>query len=712
MAATTAARPFTSGAAVGSSARPPRPGTSSGAAGAAAAAAAPAPAPSEQPAAEPFPPSIAQAEAVAEAEAEQRGAALEAWRRALLEVLEGVQRGSGPEAPPVEEVWHWLAGNERLARCLSFCEHAAVARVAHGFEADAQRGEIAGRWQAAVKELKRLHRECDWNARYLRVVEAPLQRLDGEDALRAGALASTVRGLLRSLQKIFCTSAYFKEERMAQLLRKILKSLVSKAGCHLVGLYEVARPPGGLGAAFRTAGQLRDGFQAFIENHFIGEGASGSTSPPRGRSSERRPATAPGLCADRFSSGALSSARRGDTARQGSTRRSDSTDLGWWRATARVSLEHAEHCQLLCQRLAEVLERWAQLRETVPQLSTADPELHRDVEAFDELYSGVKSGGSAADLLDLKRRMQAASMLQAVEERLAALITRAEAAGVVLPEVPVALEEVEEDDEGREAAAAAEVLTLSEGPAESACRPGSAAALIQENISSIQEDLQRFGSQLESRVGDLLSRRSAYNFVPPTRGGGPGAGPSAAAPSPWRCAEEEEAAERRAALEVARRASWYKEPPPVLPSGVPLIEVRHGITQRVIHSLPQRPHTAHPLFATAEAPKAEAGPRRPATAAAAVSVGAWVDAAIRRGPGGGGAATVKEEEPEDAEEPEEGEEVAEPSGQEGSAGAQAPEEPNAAAEMEGRPEEQQEEGDSDSDGLGPVPGLAMTWRVS
>ena len=47
-----------------------------------------------------------------------------------------VERGPGSEEP-LEELWHWLAASERLARGLSFAEHHAVAGLASRLEKEA-----------------------------------------------------------------------------------------------------------------------------------------------------------------------------------------------------------------------------------------------------------------------------------------------------------------------------------------------------------------------------------------------------------------------------------------------------------------------------------------------------------------------------------------------------------------------------------------------
>eukprot|EP00434_Breviolum_minutum_P010835 symbB.v1.2.009551.t1/scaffold604.1/size182248/9 len=70
-----------------------------------------------------------------------------------------------------------------------------------------------------------------------------------------------------------------------------------------------------------------------------------------------------------------------------------------------------------------------------------------------------------------------------------------------------------------------------------------------------------------------------------------------------------------AAQEVARRSSWFHTPPAVVPKDVPIIEVQHSISQRVISRCPSRPRTAQPAMVVM------AQAVRPHTANVQVSVG-------------------------------------------------------------------------------------------
>ncbi|CAJ1341026.1 unnamed protein product, partial [Effrenium voratum] len=107
-----------------------------------------------------FPPSVSQADELLTALVSQGGdfeaacRAVSGWSDAMLELVAEVARGPMSEAP-VEEVWHWLAGAERLARGLSFAEHFSVqglvARLeaAHTVELERHAG---GGWQAVSKD--------------------------------------------------------------------------------------------------------------------------------------------------------------------------------------------------------------------------------------------------------------------------------------------------------------------------------------------------------------------------------------------------------------------------------------------------------------------------------------------------------------------------------------------------------------------------------
>merc|ERR1719221_2257932 len=100
--------------------------------------------------------------------------------------------------------------------------------------------------------------------------------------------------LMKALQRIYCTSSYFKEERMATLLRKVLKVVVMQADDHLVPLYEVAKPRKGFATAIRMSIQLHESFKAFIDYYPISEAAGGAGE----MRADRRPATALGSKAD------------------------------------------------------------------------------------------------------------------------------------------------------------------------------------------------------------------------------------------------------------------------------------------------------------------------------------------------------------------------------------------------------------------------------
>lgn len=555
-------------------------------------------------------------------------AVLELWRGRLLEAVGAALRGSPADAAPSEEVWHWLSASEHLTRCVGFCGHAGVTAAVEEAASQAAEGtELAERWAAALRDAKRAQQESVANAGCLRVVEGLLRRLEGDATLHEGSLPGTLRSLMRSLQRIFTTAQFFKDERMAQLLRKILRVLVAKAAANLPGAYEVARP--GLGASFRLAGQLRESFEAFISNHFITDAAPAAAGAPSPRAAGSPSAASDGggsLSARRSSGGrspglaAVGSASR----REGSADARPPAPLGgWWRAANRTSQEHADHCRNICSQVAALLRRWASLSEQLPALQAADPELLRDVESFRELHSGIKAGGAAAELLDPKHRIGAAEVMRVVQERLVSLCTRAQAAGVKLSDEPACLLDETLDDL---IAGGVDILVLpdDEEAAGGALEGLRAATAVQEGISSIQEDLRRFSEELERRLGP----GTPFAPLPRLTGAAPGGSPAAALAEDEE--DEAEAAEQAAALEVAKRSSWYHAPPPLLGPDVPLIQVRTAIERRVIRRAPSRPRTAQPALAITRPPPTATPPseprtgrpQRPATAAAVLQGGA------------------------------------------------------------------------------------------
>lgn len=493
------------------------------------------------------------------------------WSDALLELLNSVRRGPAPEAQPVEEVWHWLASHEQLTRSLSFVDHDVanelLCRVAEAPSEEAE--ENTRRWRAAVQQLRLLQKEAKWNADYLRVVEEPLRQLSSSESLISGTLSRTVKLLLRSLNRIYIASNFFKEQRMAALLHKVLKVLIGQAGHGLVSPLEVAKPRRGFATSLEAAAELRDSFQNFIDGYFIKETDGGSSSSS---SCGRRPATAMGSQADR-------------TAHSFSAlKRSTTGDLGWWRATVRTSLEHAEHCRAVCHRLGPLLEGCRLLAAARSTLRSADGTLLREVDSFFELHSGLREfPGGTPGLLDLKNRAEALVTIQGTEEKLQALLKRAAAAGLDLDTLAEAADSDEYHEEGANGAPA-EVLVIDHPDAS----PSVVGAGLQGEADAISESLRRFGSEIDS-ISAAISRNSSAGrtarFAPPSRIGSP---PAVA-----------EQAEFTFAAEVARRSSWYREPPSLLPSGVEIIEVRQDIQIRDIDNCDRRPRTAQPaLFAT------------------------------------------------------------------------------------------------------------------
>jgi len=418
-----------------------------------------------------FPPSSQEADELLRTLAEEASVkaineaclALSGWTDAILELLAEVERGPSSE-DPLDEVWHWLAASERLARSLSFAEHFSVAGLASRLESEETKEQQ--RWHGAVRQLRTAQKESSWNARYLRVIEEPLARLSKESSEQLPRLLAT---LMRSLRRIH-SSSQLREHCMARLLQKVLKAVVSRAGNELPPIFQVAAKSNRADEAVH----FRDAFQCFLDNYFVNEDAAGAAAEKPAGSTPRRPAS--GDRVNRQHSG-----------------------LGWWRATVRHSQELADNSARLCGRLAGILTDAAGLRAALPQLQCTDAGLMHDVQGFLELYSGARSGLSSAELLDLKRCHEAAAQLSEVQERLRQLTARCEKAGVDMcldPDCSDALPST------------AEVLTLEP----SVPGPVNVPAM-QESIHSLQEDLDEMGSQLEN-FSQLIEKA---NFAPPSR---------------------------------------------------------------------------------------------------------------------------------------------------------------------------------------------------
>jgi len=533
-----------------------------------------------------FPPPVTDADLLLDGDAvasSQRVQVLRTWCDALVELLGEVHRGSAADAP-VEEVWHWMAASERLTRCVAFADHGSVAGLFKAAEEseDQEGTDIATKWGTAVRQLKRLQKESSWNASYLRVVEKPLVRLGTEEIMESESLQGVVGTLLRSLHRIYCTSSFFKEHRMALLLQKILKVLIIQAVNYLVSPYQVASPPGGFECARRRADQLACGFQAFLDHYFITDLPTNKDLKP-----DRRPATAPGT-----------GSREWVTPSAGASKRKDCADLGWWKATVRCSLEQADSCRELCQRMSALMFGCACLIGSLPALRVVDPQMWHEANGFIKLHGGLKDGGDIAWLLDSKNHVAAQVKVREVEERLEDILDRVADAGVEVTEPTAYVGDTLTVQQS--GGVSREVLTLAQGTATNQ----DTNADLQENINVFKEELQRIGSQLDN-LSSVIKRSTPrrHQFEPRPRGMENGVDVS-------------DAFDHAAALEVAKRSSWYREPPPLLAEGVEFREVSSKIVQTKIYRSHSRPRTSQPRLFVSTAP---ASLGRPSTAPATSS---------------------------------------------------------------------------------------------
>lgn len=525
---------------------------------------------------------------------------VEEWRRRAHELNDVVLRGPPTDSRPLEEYWHWLSASERLTRCVNFCDNADVAAVVDLVRRSGPEGEeIATRWSAVVQTVKRAQRESNSNASCLSVAETPLRKIQDCEELKCGRLPNVVRSLMRTLQRIQATSAYFKDERMTLLSRRVLRTLIAQATDYLPGAYEVAAPRVGLGESFFMAGQFRDAFASFLE---------GCVLPLIDRPDSSRTHLCPSALAENaqdISGGRRCSRSTGQTCSRlrnpspltqrsspiGSARRrceNDDVGGGWWRAAVQASRDHAEHAVEVCDRVAKILQHWGGFADVLP---TMPDDLRYEAESFRELHSGVKIGASASELLDIHHRVASIAVLRSVEERLALLASKSVGSNLHLPTKPNSL---------RRECDSTEILSLDDNPAN--------AVLV--CTRSIQDDLVRLGEIMDRQVGLLHSR------IAPLANG----------------VEEDNAAtssaaELETAMEIAKRSSWYREPPPVSQAlssdaaedGTPIcwIEVNTKVSQRVITRCPSRPRTAHPLMTvTASLPTSAVPPSQPRSAGA------------------------------------------------------------------------------------------------
>merc|ERR1712137_449011 len=339
----------------------------------------------------------------------------------------------------------------------------------------------------------------------------------------------------------------------------ILKQMITKADKWLTFPNEVANPPSGFDRASTVAAGLRDAFHAFSAHYFITDIAA--SSAPK---SPRRPNTATGTRCDH-------------TMR---SRQRDPLDLGWWRATVRCSLEQARRCEELCSHTVSILSGCKKLKRMRASLRVS-PELSHQIENFLELHSGIR--GRNGELSEQTFRNSAYMEVQSVGDQLQGLVAQVE-------ELDLSSDDCASEEEQTVIASTsgvAEILTLSSTPKS----PGEGAKLLcrdaeslQHDINDMRNELNDFGLQLERISGAVLRTGSSHHKTPERDGVVDKESPDS----------QRDKSDSVTALEVAKRSSWYHEPPPLLPESVPLLFVQHKITTTPLTRCPSRPRSSQP----------------------------------------------------------------------------------------------------------------------
>lgn len=283
-------------------------------------------------------------------------------------------------------------------------------------------------------------------------------------------------------------------------------------------------------------------------------------------------------------------------------------------------------------------------------------------------------------LLDPKNQLKTHMKLHDIEERLQDLVSRC---GIDDSDAFVhtdgAQERIVEGEAGL-----AEVLELpsQKGSSPDSQLPGNTAPELQETLSGIQDELRSFSEELEALTARVARKTAcARSQTAPSSS-------SASAPLQGTAEDKEQQDEAALALEVAKRSSWYVQPPPVAPDAL-LLDVSSSISVTRIKRCPSRPRTAHPKLFVTKAMPANEEPCRPHTAGAGALTQAEMPA--EQPNFSAGASAMGETET-----------VSSPRclGLEG------------AAEHANQNLAEQANNDEASDSEGPVDTLAMSWRVA
>ena len=150
------------------------------------------------------------------------------WTRSIRELLNNV-RDMVPKEGILGEVHYW----RDLARVLdaickelkfSFVETSLQILVAH--ESDERLQKDVKTFFTEKDRVSLGNKEAQWNNKYMKILESPVQQIESADDLRAVEL--NVGVLMKTCNDIFMASRFYKEARMVSFLDRLLQTITDK----------------------------------------------------------------------------------------------------------------------------------------------------------------------------------------------------------------------------------------------------------------------------------------------------------------------------------------------------------------------------------------------------------------------------------------------------------------------------------------------------
>ena len=144
------------------------------------------------------------------------------WTRQIGELLQKL-RDTTPKEGMLGEVHYWRdlarvleAINQELKQ--GFVE--TVVQILAQHESDSQMQADVKKFYTEKERVMRGNKEAQWNHKYMKIVEAPVQTIERAEDLKAITL--NVGILMKTLHHIFLSSRFYKEARMVSFLDRLL----------------------------------------------------------------------------------------------------------------------------------------------------------------------------------------------------------------------------------------------------------------------------------------------------------------------------------------------------------------------------------------------------------------------------------------------------------------------------------------------------------